>query len=83
MSGDEQIRIYKSNEIVVPPGFNSIFEYGQQIIIATSEAAAEATKRSQELKQKHTKTIKRPVNQLIPAMLLDMFAEGWRPPEQG
>ena len=76
MDGGEHVHIYNNDEVFAPPGFNSIFEFGQQVIIATSEAAAEATRRSQELKQKHAKTIKRPIEELIPEMLSDMFAEG-------
>ncbi len=78
----EQIHIYDNDEIVLPPGFDSIFKLGHQVIIATAGASAEATKRSQQLLDEHGKTIKRPIEKLIPEMLMSMFAENWRPPEK-
>jgi hypothetical protein len=54
--------------------------YGQQYIIATNVVIAEATRRSRELKDNHPRTIKGEIDDLIPRMIINMFAEAWQPP---
>lgn len=81
LRGVEQVLIYNEGKVFAPSGFNNVFPYGQQIILATDAAMAEATRPAEELKDKHGTTIKRGVEDLLPEQLYGLFAQDWQPEE--
>lgn len=76
---ETNVRIFNTPTEVINSGFSGTeLVLGKQIIVATDVAIAEATRRVEEMKQLHPKTMKREIKDLIPDVLFTLFAEDWQ-----